>query len=470
MGNWCKSVSAFANGTGGTLMLSLDDIGSDGKGSVDAVAERIKREVEPLPEFDVSMQELGNKQFLMLHILRGKEPPYYYVGDGSRIPYRREGNQSVPMENTMGAGEEPAFAKTDLQGGSMTIGDLAQKGDLAQNAPSSYDSQVTSCDFQDVSFTKLKALYRQFTSRTFRPADFQEFGLVNGGKLTNAGLLLADEALEQQAKLICARWEGTGRHATELDASDYKQYTGSLFILLQSGIAFVNHNSKIQRSSVNGVKQELPDYPRYCVAEGLVNALVHSDYEDGDGEIHIDVYDDRLEIRSTGRLPQNEALRKDADTDMDAFPQLAVLHQNPVIAKAFQRLGCMKGKGLGLKQILQTYERQHRYRQECQPRLFTRDGHCTLVLRNLNALEKRKGSKIGDQTSGKTIAKKTQANKEKVLAHLQTKGISKTSEMAEMLGLSLPRTRALLNELVGEGLIKANGSNKNRTYELKTKD
>lgn len=447
MENWCKSVSAFANGCGGTLMLSLDDTGLDAERPIDAVAEQIKREVEPLPEFAVYLQQIGNKQFLMLNISQGKEPPYYYVGDGNRVAYRREGNQSVPMECE-----------------SIAPADGKASGNLEKNGSSAYDSRVTSYDFQDVSFTKLKALYRQFTSRTFQPNDFQKLGLVNGDRLTNAGLLLADEAPEQQAKLICARWEGTGNPSNAVNASDYKEYTGSLLILLQSGIAFVKHNSRNQRASVNGVKQELPDYPRYCVAEGLVNALVHSDYESGDGEIRIDIYDERLEICSMGSLPQNEALRE--GTDADSLPELAPFHRNPVIAKAFQTLGCMKGKGLGFKQILKTYEKQLRYQKECRPHLSLREDHCALILWNLNHQRKKTNSKASDKISNKTVAKKTLANKEKVLEYLETNGISKTSEMSEMLGLSLPRTRALLNELICEGLIKPNGSNKNRTYEL----
>ena len=41
-----------------------------------------------------------------------------------------------------------------------------------------------------------------------------------------------------------------------------------------------------------------------------------------------------------------------------------------------------------------------------------------------------------------------------------------TTEIAKVLDISLPRTRFYLNHLVKDGLLIANGANKNRTYSL----
>lgn len=43
---------------------------------------------------------------------------------------------------------------------------------------------------------------------------------------------------------------------------------------------------------------EYPNYPERAVQEALVNALIHRDYNEIGSEIHIDMYDDRLEIYS----------------------------------------------------------------------------------------------------------------------------------------------------------------------------
>ena len=48
-------------------------------------------------------------------------------------------------------------------------------------------------------------------------------------------------------------------------------------------------------------RQELEEYPITARREAIVNALIHRDYQILGAEIHIDMFDDRLEITSPGR-------------------------------------------------------------------------------------------------------------------------------------------------------------------------
>lgn len=47
---------------------------------------------------------------------------------------------------------------------------------------------------------------------------------------------------------------------------------------------------------------ELPEYPQRAVLEGIVNALIHRNYLEIGSEVHIDMFDDRLEIYSPGGM------------------------------------------------------------------------------------------------------------------------------------------------------------------------
>ena len=49
-------------------------------------------------------------------------------------------------------------------------------------------------------------------------------------------------------------------------------------------------------------RDDMPDYPERAVFEALVNALIHRDYMIIGSEVHIDMYDDRLEITSPGGM------------------------------------------------------------------------------------------------------------------------------------------------------------------------
>ena len=61
--SWLKSVSAFANGIGGTLFFGIDDnrnvVGlTDAQADAEAISRLIKERITPLPEFVLSpMQE-----------------------------------------------------------------------------------------------------------------------------------------------------------------------------------------------------------------------------------------------------------------------------------------------------------------------------------------------------------------------------------------------------------------------------
>lgn len=59
-------------------------------------------------------------------------------------------------------------------------------------------------------------------------------------------------------------------------------------------------NYNILQGYVNRI--EMPDYPERAVLEGLVNALIHRNYLELGSEVHLDMFDDRLEIYSPGGM------------------------------------------------------------------------------------------------------------------------------------------------------------------------
>ena len=55
-------------------------------------------------------------------------------------------------------------------------------------------------------------------------------------------------------------------------------------------------------------------------------------------------------------------------------------------------------------------------------------------------------------------------NKEKIIELFKENKELKTSQIAEILNLSLPRTRAILNEMIAEKILVSKGSNRNKIY------
>ena len=87
--SWLKTVSAFANGSGGILVFGVadnDDIVGleDIKEASEFVSQKIKERIDPLPEIFLELHKVdGDKDILTVKVLSGEETPYYYKDDGS---------------------------------------------------------------------------------------------------------------------------------------------------------------------------------------------------------------------------------------------------------------------------------------------------------------------------------------------------------------------------------------------------
>ena len=104
-------------------------------------------------------------------------------GDGQLIAYVRVGNESVPADP-------------------IKLRELVLKG-----SGETYDSLRSKYEFSNMSFTKLKSVYKQRTGNSFEDTDYESFGLIDEkGNLTNAGALLADESPVRHSRLFCTRW------------------------------------------------------------------------------------------------------------------------------------------------------------------------------------------------------------------------------------------------------------------------
>lgn len=68
--SWCKSVSAFANTFGGSLVfgISNDDelIGlENAEADAETISEEIKRRISPIPEFKLKFDKIDDKKFII---------------------------------------------------------------------------------------------------------------------------------------------------------------------------------------------------------------------------------------------------------------------------------------------------------------------------------------------------------------------------------------------------------------------
>ena len=94
--------------------------------------------------------------------------------------------------------------------------------------------------------------------------------------------------------------------------------------------------------------------------------------------MHIDIYDDRMEIYSPGGMPDGSMIQ---DRDPLTVPST---RRNPVLADVFNRLGYMERKGSGFGKIISGYEFQINYNESKKPSLSSDSYQFTVVMLNLN--------------------------------------------------------------------------------------
>jgi ATP-dependent DNA helicase RecG len=100
--SWLKTVSAFANGVGGSIYFGVSDdgvaIGLDKPQKyAEQISELIKARIEPaIKNIVLEPLKADGKDILRLQISGGANTPYYYTGDGNKVAYYRIGNESSP--------------------------------------------------------------------------------------------------------------------------------------------------------------------------------------------------------------------------------------------------------------------------------------------------------------------------------------------------------------------------------------
>lgn len=331
--SWLKSVSAFANSKGGIILFGVEDkthklIGLNNINKIaEKITELINTKITPLPRYEINTFEDDNKDFLELKIGDGPATPYYVVLDGRKEAYIRSGNQST-------LAPEHILNNLILKGKNLT-----------------FDALPTEYNVEDLSFTLLSATIKEKTSKKFNEnKDFLSLGLANKeGNLTNAGVLLSDQGALKQSKIVCTKWKGLNKGIISEDAIDDKEYTGSIISLLENADLFIKNNSKQSWKVIGMDRIEFEDYPATARREAIVNALIHRDYQILGSEIHIDMFDDRLEITSPGGMFDGSLIQ---NLEIKNIPSM---RRNVIISDIFSRLHYMDRRGSGLSRIVESY-------------------------------------------------------------------------------------------------------------------
>ena len=326
-----KTVCAMLNHRGGVVLFGATPKGAVsgqqvGDGTIERVSAEIQR-IEPPAFPSIERHSLeGSQEVILVSVESGSARPYTYRGDA----YRRVGNTSLKMSR-----DEYNRMLFERMHGEQRW----------ENQPAPNWS-VDDLDEEEIRVTVEEAI-RQ--GRLEDPGTRESgalltgLGLIRGRELLRAAVVLFGrrdrmQAMMPQCLLRMARFRGADR--TEF--IDNRQFHGNAFMLHRSAQRFMIDNLPVAGRIVPDRFERVdePLYPTEALREALANALCHRDYSLGGGSVGVGIYDDRLEVTSTGPLPFGQ-------TPEQLFAPHESRPWNPLIAGVFYRRGLIERWGRG---------------------------------------------------------------------------------------------------------------------------
>jgi len=332
-----KTVCAFANYRGGTILFGIDDnkevVGIEDTHDLALhIESAINDGITPRPDVSIDVQEISGKQVVILRVFQGEVAPYYY----QNRTYKRTGTATVPVD---------AYEAQRL---------------TLRSAQRSWDSLDTLKE--DLTFRGLEeALIQAVGLDALCDNVMKTLGLLTRGGYNRAAQLLSDNPHLRHCSVEVAQFGASISiflHRESIEGvSLLAQYARSLELFDQ----FYKEYEEI--SGFYRVKRI--QIPRDAFREALVNALVHRDYQIR-ASIRIAAYANRIEITSPGGLV-------DGITEADYLDGKVSCHRNPIIAAVFHRLGLVER--FGIKRIHEAYQYYGQH-----PLFDVREKNITVVL------------------------------------------------------------------------------------------
>jgi ATP-dependent DNA helicase RecG len=329
---------AMANGQGGTFVLGVAGAAAtltgvrDAEAAVDRVLQAALTVepalIIPLPRV-VRAQE---RAFVVTHVPAGM--PHVYAHEGRYL--HRQGNENAALKprdlrRLMMERGEASFETEIVRG--------ASNDDLDWDKAKAYAAALSGISETQVERVLLKrGCLAQQDNRT-RP--------------THAGILLFGkdpQRFVRGAEIVAARFAGE----TMGDSFERHDIIGTLPDQLRRAETFLrDHLRKQSQLGRSMARDEQFELPLEAARELVVNAVAHRDYSVTGDSIHLNIYQNRMEVVSPGGLPGPVTLD---NIRRERFSR------NPVIVQVLSDMGFIERLGYGVDRVIALME-QRRLRE-----------------------------------------------------------------------------------------------------------
>ena len=399
-----KTVSAFSNYDGGTILFGVDDDGNikglpDVKQACLDIENKINDSITPQPDYTLEIQ--NNDQTIKLTVKSGLQKPYLYKSKA----YKRNDTATIEVDTL-------EFSRLVLDGKNIRFEELP-------------------CKDQELSFEilhrKLKETVRieNFDKDTLKTLNLYDD--VNG--FNNAAGLLADKNHFPGIDIV--------KFGENISIIQKRSTFENISVLEVYEKAIDVFRDYYQYEVIQGAdRKKMEKVPEAAFREAIANALIHRVW-DVNSQIRVSMFDDRIEIVSPGGLPSG------ITEEEYLSGKLSVL-RNRNLANVFYRLGFVEIFGTGITRIKQLYAESL-----IKPDFEVSENAIEIVLPIFE--------KNADLTEDEIVIYK-------LLSKTMLKPIS---EVAPYVPFGKSKTIKLLKEMCQKGVIAVEGKGKGTKYIIR---
>lgn len=399
--SFLKTVSAFANGSGGEIRFGLADDGvcvglSNPIQDALDIENRINDSITPRPMYSIRADE--GDSCVILEVSSGPDRPYFYKAKA----YVRRDSSTI---------EADQFELRRM---------------ILESSNLSFDGMPALSE--TLRFSVLSARLREALSiEQVGDGILKTLGLMRpDGSFTNAGAILADE--NGFVGVDIARFGDSINVILDRDSIDGK----SVLVQYDRAVEFFRRYFTYEKiEGFTRTKHER--IPEAAFREALANALVHRRW-DINARVRIEMHEDRIEITSPGGLmtglSEEEYLRGDVS-----------LLRNPSLAGVFFRLGMIENFGTGIRRIRALYEET-----DVKPRFRINSNSVVIILPVTDEMRLPEGDEGA------------------VLATMASGNSYTSGQLAEATGFGKDKVLRILADLIGASLVEKSGSGRGVRY------
>lgn len=297
-----KTISAFANSDGGDLYVGVKEITKvpkartwEGFRNEEATNGHLQifEQLFPLgTDFHYEFLKCNSKPGLVLHVQVNKTKAIMLASNG--IPYIRRSASNLPVQTP------EAMKRLEYSKGIT-----------------SFESEPTNVSKEIITESNVVNEFIKQVIPTVQPeAWLRKQTLIREERPTVAGLLLFSD--EPQAVLPKRSGVKVYRYKTsesegfrDVLAFTPKTVEGCLYQQIKQAVSLTREIAE-SIPKVGAQSLEAITYPETTLHEIITNAVIHRDYSVAD-DVHIRIFDNRIEIESPGRLPAHVTIHNYLD-------------------------------------------------------------------------------------------------------------------------------------------------------------